>query len=109
MPNDSIQNQTVTNNAPWFGFLKSDETQRSLVSLVKWNIIYICTVTLWSVVLVKQYNYRISRGRPPTRAFFMFPTISRNDADKDLVHCFKYLANYGFFKFGVEVRSFMQL
>lgn len=100
---DPDHNETVVNNAPWFGFLKIDDTQSSLISIVDWNIIYIVTVTLWKVVLVRQSNYRESRGRPTTRAFFMFPGITSQDADKDLEHCFKYLANYGFYRFGVEV------
>lgn len=93
----------MINNAPWLGFLKTEESKRSLGSLVKWNILYIIVVTLWKVIVVRQYNYRASRGRPTTRAFFMFPSITRKDADKDLENCLKYLANYGFYKFGVEV------
>lgn len=107
LKNDPQQNETVINDAPWLGFLKTDEVDRSLSSLVKWNIIYIVVVTLWSVILVRQYNYRASRGRPTTRAFFMFPSITRQDADKDLEHCLKYMANYGFYKFGVEVSSIL--
>lgn len=103
MIDDPHGNETVINNAPWLGFLKTDEVNRSVPSLVKWNIIYIIVVTSWSIVLVRQYNYRASRGRPTTRAFFMFPNITRHDADKDLEHCLKYLANYGFYKFGLEV------
>lgn len=104
MREDPEKNQTVTNNAPWFGFQKTEDVDRSLASLVKWNIIYITVATLWNVILVRQFNYRASRGRPTVRPFFMFPSITRKDADKDLQHCFKYLANFGFYKFGVEVR-----
>lgn len=39
----------------------------------------------------------------------MFPNITRKEADKDLIHCIKYLANYGFYKFGVEVRTSIYL
>nr|CAH7742358.1 unnamed protein product [Callosobruchus chinensis] len=79
----------------------------SLPSLVKWNIIYILVVTLWAVILVRQYNYRLSRGRPTTRAFFMFPNVKRTDADTNLRNCLKYLANYGYYKFGVEISLMM--
>lgn len=94
-------NRTV-NNAEWLGFYKSDDNL-SLPSLLKWNIIYILVVTLWAVVQVRQYNYRVSRGKPPKRAYFMFPRVTRQDADKDLISCVKYLLNFTFFKFGVEV------
>nr|CAH7742366.1 unnamed protein product [Callosobruchus chinensis] len=96
-------NMTTKNNAPWFGFEKGS----SLPSLVKWNIIYILVVTLWAVILVRQYNYRLSRGRPTTRAFFMFPNVKRTDADTNLRNCLKYLANYGYYKFGVEISLMM--
>lgn len=60
-------------------------------------------VTLWSVIIVRQYNHRISKGQPPTRAYFVFPNITRDVAEKSLRNFVKYLANYMFFKFGVEL------
>lgn len=92
-------NSYIANNAHWFGFDKTI----AVPHLVKWNIAYILVVTLWSVILIRQHYYRVSRGRPTTRAFFMFPKVTRADADKDLTTCLKYLANYGFYKFGFEV------
>lgn len=62
-------------------------------------------MTLWSVILIRQFNYKVSRGKPTTRAFFMFPRVTKIDADKNLGSLIKYLFNYGFYKFGVEVRS----
>ncbi|XP_076270339.1 piezo type mechanosensitive ion channel component isoform X8 [Rhynchophorus ferrugineus] len=102
------ENQTdrIVNNMHWLGFDKTDQVGRSVPSLVKWNIIYILIVTLYSVILVRQYYYRVARGQRPTRAFFMFPRITRLDADKSLENMLKYLANYSYFKFGVEI-SFM--
>ncbi|RZC37773.1 piezo-type mechanosensitive ion channel component 2 [Asbolus verrucosus] len=98
-----IANKTeVQNNTKWLGFYKVHK-DTTLPHLVKWNIIYILVVTLWAVVLVRQFNYRVSRGKPTVRAFFMFPKITRNDADKNLSNCIKYLFNYGFYKFGVEI------
>lgn len=90
------------NSAEWLGFYKTDENN-SLPHLVRWNIAYILIVTLWAVVLVRQYNFRVSRGKPTTRPYFMFPHIKRTDADKNLKNCLKYLANFGFYKFGIEV------
>lgn len=94
------------NTAEWLGFHKTDQ-DHSLPQLVKWNIIYIVTVTLWAVVLVRQFNFRVSRGKPTTRPYFMFPKIKRNDADKNLKNCIKYLFNYGFYKFGIEVSGWL--
>ncbi|XP_060518446.1 piezo-type mechanosensitive ion channel component [Cylas formicarius] len=91
------------NNLPWLGFDKVDEVDRSIPSLVKWNIIYILVVTIYSVVLIRQFYYRRSMNRPTSRAFFMFPRITKADADKNLSNMFKYLANYTFFRFGIEI------
>lgn len=93
------------NSAEWLGFNKTDK-QNGLPHLVKWNIVYILCVTLWSVVLVRQFNFRVSRGKPTTRPYFMFPRIRRPDADKNIKSCLKYLLNFGFYKFGVEVINF---
>lgn len=38
-----------------------------------------------------------------TRPKVLFPRITRQDADKDLLHMIKYLVNYAFYKFGIEV------
>ncbi|XP_044268088.1 piezo-type mechanosensitive ion channel component-like isoform X7 [Tribolium madens] len=95
-------NSKIENNAKWLGFYKTSKNE-NLPRLVQWNIMYILVVTIWAVILVRQFNYRASRGKPTTRAFFMFPKITRWDADKNLRNCIKYLFNYGFFKFGVEI------
>ncbi|XP_074025276.1 piezo type mechanosensitive ion channel component isoform X1 [Leptinotarsa decemlineata] len=105
--NNPLLNETVTNIAPWLGFRKTEEVHTSLIDLVQWNIIYIVIVTLWSVILVRQYNYRMSRGRPTTRAFFMFPNVTIVDSNKDLENFCKYMANFAFYKFGVEISLIM--
>ncbi|CAH1098787.1 unnamed protein product [Psylliodes chrysocephalus] len=97
------KNETMVNNGPWLGFKKLEQTNENLPELVKWNIIFIVVMTLWKVVEVRQFNYRLSRGRSTSRRFFMFPKTTREDADKSLGDFFKYLANYGFYKFGLEV------
>lgn len=35
----------------------------------------------------------------------MFPNITREDADKNLKNFLKYMFNFAFFKFGVEVST----
>jgi len=40
---------------------------------------------------------------PP--AGVIFPQLKRSDADNDLINCLKFIANYGFFRFGREVRA----
>ena len=49
----------------------------------------------------KQYYACPSRQRPV--AGIVFPEVKRPDADRNLVNCVKFLVNYTFYKFGLEV------
>lgn len=99
--NNSVVNITEE-NAIWMGFQKTSQNL-SLPMIVRWNIVYILVVTFWAVILVRQSTFRLSRGRQAIRPYFMFPKVKRWDAEKNIRHCMKYLLNYGFYKFGVEV------
>ncbi|KAL3280583.1 hypothetical protein HHI36_003816 [Cryptolaemus montrouzieri] len=94
-------NMTV-NDAEWLGFSKVDNG-KSLMYFIRWDIIYIITTTLWTTVQIRQLNLRIKMGIPHARVDVMFPSITRADADKDLSNFFKYIMNYGYYKFGVEL------
>ena len=64
--------------------------------------------SLVKVVKIRQMYKRSLKGRPLVSPKFMFPRISRADADKNILHCIKYLFNFGFYKFGLEVINFYQ-
>lgn len=55
------------------------------------------------MILLWQKRARHMSGKPMTQAKVIFPRITRHDADKDLTHMLKYLVNYLFYKFGIEV------
>lgn len=59
--------------------------------------------TLMAVVRVRQLYKRQLSGEMISRPYIMFQNIQRCHADRDLRSCFKYLLNYGFYKFGIEV------
>ncbi|XP_013133441.1 PREDICTED: piezo-type mechanosensitive ion channel component [Papilio polytes] len=95
-------NLTTYNNAEWVGFYKATH-DRPLVVLLKGYIGLIAVFTFYSLVSYRQKNIR-DRGLVPSGAEkLMFPEVTRKEADKDLMHCVKYLVNYGFYKFGVEI------
>lgn len=75
----------------------------NLPSLVKWYIAFILVVMIRAIVVIRQTHDRIVAGRNPSRPFFMFHKVTRTDADKSVINCIKYLFNYGFFKFGIEI------
>lgn len=43
------------------------------------------------------------KGEASTRPDVLFDGVTREDADKNVVQLVKYLFNYGFYKFGIEV------
>lgn len=60
-------------------------------------------ITLHRVVITRQKYKRHSKGRPLAKPLRMFPGITFKDVDLDIPHCLKYLLNFGFYRFGVEV------
>lgn len=52
-------------------------------------------------------HFRFVNGKITTRPKVLFARVSRNDADKDLAHLIKYLFNFVFYKFGVEITLLM--
>jgi len=60
-------------------------------------------LTLQAVVYIRQSYNRFMTQRPEPILGVLFPKITRLDADKNLTTSFKYLLNYGFYKFGVEI------
>ncbi|XP_022128318.2 piezo-type mechanosensitive ion channel component isoform X4 [Pieris rapae] len=99
---NNTMNMTTYNNAEWLGFYKTSAT-KSLASLLKGYIALIALFTFYSLVTYRQQVHRESGVLPNTKDKLMFPDITRNEADKDLIHYIKYLFNYGFYKFGVEI------
>jgi len=66
-------------------------------------MILVLLFTFESIIVVhqKQYFNHPHHQRPP--AGIVFPGVNRGQADIDLIHCAKFLVNYGFYKFGKEV------
>lgn len=60
-------------------------------------------ITLHRVVITRQKYKRHLKGRPLAKPLRMFPGITFKDVDHDIPHCVKYLLNFGFYRFGVEV------
>lgn len=101
--NSYFETHTVLNNtAIWFGFVKADD-QNPLMLLIRPYLVYIVLVTVHAVVTLRQTIHRIRHGQPVHSVKLLFPNILRAHADKDLPHFIKYMANYGFYKFGIEV------
>lgn len=64
----------------------------------------IVVITVQAVVGIRQQYQRKVTGLPPPPPGVLFPNVTRAVADDGIVECLKFLLNYGFYKFGVEVR-----
>lgn len=92
----------VTNNAMWIGFKKADD-QVKLPDLIRPYLLYIVLVSAHSFIILWQTIKRIKLNKSPRTPTVVFRNIRRADADRDIPHLIKYLLNYGFYKFGIEV------
>ncbi|XP_063529379.1 piezo-type mechanosensitive ion channel component isoform X3 [Cydia strobilella] len=91
--------ETTYNNAEWLGFTKN----RNLAVLLKDYIGLIVVFTFHSLVTYRQQTKRDQGWTSNQQEKVLFPEVTRKEADINLVHCAKYMINYGFYKFGVEV------
>ncbi|XP_072762725.1 piezo-type mechanosensitive ion channel component isoform X12 [Anoplolepis gracilipes] len=94
-------NNTVYNIAEWFGMRKAGPGQ--LPDLLKGYIGIVAVTTFRKIIRIRQWFYRHNKGEPLDTPQVMFPKITRADADRGLPECFKFLFNYGFYKFGLEM------
>nr|XP_014270454.1 piezo-type mechanosensitive ion channel component isoform X3 [Halyomorpha halys] len=101
--NVSCENDNRTyNTAKWVGFEKTG-SDSSLVSLLSGYIAIILIVTFHAVVLTRQNYQRHLKGRSLIRPLIIFPGITFVHAEKNLLSCVKYLINYVFYRFGIEL------
>ncbi|KAK3878310.1 hypothetical protein Pcinc_017051 [Petrolisthes cinctipes] len=86
-------------NAAWTGFRKTT----NLPKYLKGYIGIIVVITVQAVVVIRQQYQRKLTGLPPPPPGVLFPNITRAVADDGIPECAKFLLNYGFFKFGLEI------
>ncbi|XP_022685819.1 piezo-type mechanosensitive ion channel component 2-like isoform X3 [Varroa jacobsoni] len=91
-------NKTI-DNREWIGFMKTSH----LTDYCKGYIALITMFTLNAMVKTHQYFDRHQRGLPDLPTGVVWPDVTRRMADRDFFGCVKFLINYAFFKFGVEM------
>lgn len=100
--NTSDPLEEVTNNAVWIGFKKASK-EKKLADLIRPYLVYIVLVSAHSGIILWQTIKRIKKNKSPRTPTVVFRNIRRSDADKDILHLIKYIVNYGFYKFGIEI------
>lgn len=66
-------------------------------------------ISFFLSVFIYGFIFRSMGILPQVKEKMMFPEIGRKEADANVVNCLKFLLNYGFYKFGVEVSSLQSL
>ncbi|XP_061162541.1 piezo-type mechanosensitive ion channel component 2-like [Saccostrea echinata] len=95
---DPFGNGTV-NNAVWVGLDKAGEFSTYLK-----NYILILVVLIFErVIFYRQTRRRLYTGIADIPKGVIFNDTHRENADKNLLSCAKYFANYFFYKFGLEI------
>ncbi|KAK2582220.1 hypothetical protein KPH14_004571 [Odynerus spinipes] len=97
----NITNTTQSNIFEWLGITKGEPGH--LAELLKGYIGILTITTLRKIIRIRQWFYRHSKGEPLDTPLVMFSDISRMDADRGIPECLKFLFNYGFYKFGLEM------
>uniref|UniRef100_A0A3P9K8U7 Piezo-type mechanosensitive ion channel component 1 n=1 Tax=Oryzias latipes TaxID=8090 RepID=A0A3P9K8U7_ORYLA len=96
--NSSLYKEPV-DPAKWFG-IRKDATA---LGYSKNHLIVLMLLVFEATVYRHQaHHYRqLQRSPPPIPA--VFPSATRDSLDQGLVACLKYLVNYTFYKFGLEI------
>jgi hypothetical protein len=100
LPTVQLANNNQTfDNAYWLGFSKATN---GLPYYVRGYIGLLVVLTLHGVCRTR-VRYRQQRRLEPLPQGVVFPETTRDKADAGVISCAKYLINYGFYRFGVEV------
>jgi hypothetical protein len=83
----------------WFDRMGSEKATSNIVSYFS----IIVVATFFSCINVFNKLKRLSKGKPMTTPEVLFDDISRLDADKSMLNLIKFMINFGFFKFGLEI------
>ncbi|CAH1125152.1 unnamed protein product [Ceutorhynchus assimilis] len=101
--NGETHNVTL-NSADWFGFHQpSKDMYTADFWQLAWCFGYVFSVVMHRIVTIRMANYRFSRELPKPKPIVMFPDVTWKNCHDTTGNLLKFLANYGFYKFGCEV------
>lgn len=89
----------TTNLEPWMNF----DQKANLFEVILPYLVFIVLVTAFLALKIRQEIKRAEEGKPTATPSVVFDDISRINADESLMKLLKFLVNYGFYKFGVEI------
>uniref|UniRef100_A0A671LG30 Uncharacterized protein n=1 Tax=Sinocyclocheilus anshuiensis TaxID=1608454 RepID=A0A671LG30_9TELE len=100
---DEVLNSTLykapVDPANWFG-VRKDAT---ILGYTKDHLLVLMLLVFEATVYRHQIHHYRQQQRSPPPIPVIFPQATRDTLDKGLLHCVKYLLNYSFYKFGLEI------
>lgn len=105
-PSNETVNDPGNNTVNWLGLYKAT-ADRSFPVMIDGYMCYLVLVTLYTIICLRLKRHRFLTGKPMTRPKVIFPDITRDLADKCLGNMLKYLVNFVFYKFGIELTYIM--
>ncbi|XP_077437796.1 piezo-type mechanosensitive ion channel component 1 isoform X2 [Vanacampus margaritifer] len=85
--------------AKWFGIRK----EATVLDYSKNHLVVLLLLAFEATVYRHQAHHYRQLQRSPSIIPALFPEVTRNTLDQGLLHCLKYLLNYTFYKFGLEI------
>lgn len=83
------------------------DQNKSLAKRLWPYFVYIFIVTMFYIFKRRQQNKRNERGGSIDLPCIVFAGVSRENSDTSLTNLIKFLVNYGFYKFGIEITLIM--
>uniref|UniRef100_A0A8C2E3E4 Piezo-type mechanosensitive ion channel component 1 n=1 Tax=Cyprinus carpio TaxID=7962 RepID=A0A8C2E3E4_CYPCA len=100
---DEMLNSTLykapVDPANWFG-VRKDAT---ILGYTKDHLLVLMLLVFEATVYRHQIHHYRQQQRSPPPIPIIFPQTTRDTLDKGLLHCIKYLVDYSFYKFGLEI------
>ncbi|XP_062404521.1 piezo-type mechanosensitive ion channel component 1 isoform X1 [Sardina pilchardus] len=100
---EEIQNSTLyrapVDPANWFGFRKN----ATVLGYIKTHLLVLLLLVFEVTVYRHQAHHYKQLQRSPPNIPALFPNATRDTLDQGLLTCIKYLLNYSFYKFGLEI------
>ncbi|XP_074531707.1 piezo-type mechanosensitive ion channel component 1 [Halichoeres trimaculatus] len=98
MINSSLY-KTPVDPAKWFG-IRKDAT---VLGYSKNHLVVLMLLVFEATVYRHQIHHYLQLQRSPPSIPALFPNATRDTLDHGLISCLKYLLNYSFYKFGLEI------
>ncbi|XP_063044770.1 piezo-type mechanosensitive ion channel component 1 [Engraulis encrasicolus] len=97
--NSTLFRSSGVDPANWFGIRK----ESTVLGYIKNHLLVLLLLVFEATVYRHQAHHYKQLQRSPPNIPALFPNAKRDNLDKSLLFCIKYLLSYSFYKFGLEI------